>query len=423
MQLKLFPCFILVLLLAFCCPAFVAAGENLPEMEHVHEYSSRVILEATHLESGIILFECVCGDSYEEPITAEGHQFEPATNPPTCTENGAEILRCSVCGYEEVVRSPETDPDAAELLASGHEYTVAKRVEPTKDEDGYIVYVCQKCGGSYVEPLAEEEHQFEQLTIPPTCTENGADILRCTICGYEEVVRSPETDPDAVDLLAKGHNYAIKEQVDPTANDDGHIIYVCLICGDSYTSIIEHTGGYVAEMYICAKRQFSLLGHMWIYIQNQTTHPLQVGLYEVPAGEGVSVGTFALTRSDGWGIYYNVEAFCVNRFGLNSMICLEQKLTETQLQKISQRIRNGNYWTLILYNCMGSAFSIWNAGPGPKLIPILFPVFGRLEMMTLPHETEIKMYYPTENQVFKQRGNGENATLEKVKSSTLANGI
>ena len=69
----------------------------------------------------------------------------------------------------------------------------------------------------------------------------------------------------------------------------------------------------VATMYLCAcVYVFPVSGHTWIYVENNTDHTLRVGLYDVPAGQGVSIGAFSFSVADGWGIYYNLEAFREN---------------------------------------------------------------------------------------------------------------
>ena len=362
-----------LLLLGLCT---LVSAEELPSKgSHVHYYILEILQEPSHGTEGLGRYICNCGDSYTVSLPAQEHVYEET------------VVQTATCS-----------------------------------EEGLLRYTCA-CGDSYDAVLPKTEHAFENVFVAPTCTDNGVELLRCSACGEEQTVRSLDLDPDAEDLLALSHDYQISEQTEPTEDEDGRTVYTCTRCGNSYTAVLEHANKHVARMYVCAKRMISPLGHMWVYIQNLTDRELQVGAYTLPPEQGVSIGSFALTRADGFGLYYNVEAYCVNKYGIKSMICMEQKLTEKQLEKISTRILNGNFWTLILYNCMGAAFSIWDAGPGQKLIPLLFPFIGRLEMMAFPHDDHLSMYYPTENQVFKQKGNGKNATLVKVKQSSLQNGI
>ena len=59
-------------------------------------------------------------------------------------------------------------------------------------------------------------------------------------------------------------------------------------------------------------RNKGFVGHVWLYIENLTDKPIDVGLLTVQPNEGVSVGLLSFSRADGWGIYYNIEAYCCN---------------------------------------------------------------------------------------------------------------
>lgn len=267
--------------------------------------------------------------------------------------------------------------------------------------------------GAELPDYSEHTHQYiSQVISDVSHTEDGITLYTCS-CGdsYEEVTP------------AEDHNYVVIEDTEPTQDEDGVTVYSCSVCGDSYTVTKEYQDEYVAKMYICAKREFSPLGHMWVYIENNSDQPIEVGAYTVPVDQGVSIGTFGLTRWDGFGIYYNIEAYSANKYGLENIVCIEENLTETKLEKVSKTVRNINFWEPIFFNCMGIAFTIWNAGATIKLIPLIFPLLGRIQMLLYPNTDTINMYYPTEDQVFKQRGIGNNATLENVNSHSLSYGI
>jgi hypothetical protein len=71
----------------------------------------------------------------------------------------------------------------------------------------------------------------------------------------------------------------------------------------------------VADIYVFYdKSDIHGAGHTWIYIENLTDQELKVGVYTLPPNEGVSVGT--LPEYDGWGIYYNVEAYQQGIYGM-----------------------------------------------------------------------------------------------------------
>lgn len=416
---------------------------------HTHAYREYVLTEATHTQNGLVRYECDCGHVYEEIIFSKGHNYKvEIITDLTHESNGLVRYECD-CGYvyEEVIFSTGHNYKAETIIemtheknglirykcdcgsvyeeiifATGHEYVPVVLTELTHTQDGVTRYKCS-CGLFYDEVIKAEGHDYVTETIEPTCTDNGVVRMRCTGCNDIIVLKDPQVDPDAEELLAKGHNYIVVESSEPTQSQDGYTKYLCTVCGDRYEAILEHDDKYVVEMYICARKITSPFGHMWVYFQNKSDKTLQVGAYSLPVGQGVSVGVFGLTRSDGIGIYYNIEAYSVNRYGVDSVICMQEKLTEEELEKVSTRIARSNFWDLFIFNCMGTAFSIWNTGSNVKLIPLIFPVFGRWQIMLREHQEGIDMYYPTVNQVYKQRGNGKNATLEVVSSGSLSNGV
>lgn len=153
------------------------------------------------------------------------------------------------------------------------------------------------------------------------------------------------------------------------------------------------------------------IGHMWVYLENLTDKPMQVGLYTVPAHEGVSVGVFS--RKDGKGIYYNVEAYTQTAYGMQGQICLKDQLTAEKVKDVSDAlIKYLNHWDPI-FNCMYFAFRIWNAGcsSSKKLIPLLWPPIGTLQIKMKSYQRGVVMKGVTMDQAFRQVGSGANARL------------
>ena len=70
----------------------------------------------------------------------ECHSYDEGkvTKAATCTEDGEFTYTCKVkgCGH--------TKTDV--IKATGHDWKETKRLEPTKTEDGYIEFMCRKCG-------------------------------------------------------------------------------------------------------------------------------------------------------------------------------------------------------------------------------------------------------------------------------------
>lgn len=166
---------------------------------------------------------------------------------------------------------------------------------------------------------------------------------------------------------------------------------------------------------------FPVAGHEWIYVENLTDEPMQVGLYTVPAGEGVSVGCFSFSVSDGWGLYYNVEAYRENRDdNIDNCWSITQYLTQSEVEKLSRDLKNyPNMWSFY-FNCMFFAFSIWNSNSDDFLIPLVIPVFGQLQVILNGGQKGVaQMYYPRPDQQFKQEGTGSSARLVHVSEETL----
>lgn len=146
-------------------------------------------------------------------------------------------------------------------------------------------------------------------------------------------------------------------------------------------------------------------GHAWIYVENLTNEPLQVGHYILPPNEGVSVGLFSFTCEDGIGIYYNVESYCCNVHGGDGLVSITTDLDEDEMEKLSNKLtKYPNHWDPF-FNCMYFAFSMWNSVSGKKLIPLVIPAFGQLQLrMHGGEKNNLDMYCPRVDQVLRLKG-------------------
>ena len=105
-----------------------------------------------------------CGGSYYG-----GHDLvQHAAKAPTCTEIGWDAYEtCSRCDYTTY----------AELPALNHDYQ-AVTVEPTCETDGYTVFTCSRCKDSYTaDPTDKLGHQFGAWS-PNRTGSQSADCLR-----------------------------------------------------------------------------------------------------------------------------------------------------------------------------------------------------------------------------------------------------
>ena len=174
-------------------------------------------VEATCTENGYVALACGCGDVKTTIIPALGHtEGEKVTEnevPATCTEDGSydEVVYCSVCG-EELSR------ETVVIKATGeHVYaTEIEKVEPTCDEDGYVIKACE-CGETEKTVLKALGHEGGEAT----CSNKAV----CEVCGKEY----GET---------KEHTYGAWEiVVEATSGKEGLKRRVCS-CGEIEEEII-----------------------------------------------------------------------------------------------------------------------------------------------------------------------------------------
>lgn len=110
----------------------------------------------------------VCGEEYGEKDSNNHDLVQHAAKAPTCTEKGWKAYEtCSRCDYTTY----------AELPALNHDYQ-AVTVEPTCETDGYTVFTCSRCKDSYTaDPTDQLGHKFGAWS-PNGTGSQSADCLR-----------------------------------------------------------------------------------------------------------------------------------------------------------------------------------------------------------------------------------------------------
>lgn len=163
-------------------------------------------------------------------------------------------------------------------------------------------------------------------------------------------------------------------------------------------------------------------GHTFIYVHNNSDKPIQVGHYEVPVGQGVSVGAFSFSVWDGWGLYYNIEAYKENTKGrMNNVWSISEDLNADELETLTKNLKNyPNYWGVVA-NCATFAFSIWNSVTGDNFFSLLIPAISQFMVMVGGGKKGVlEMYCPTRDQIFRQKGFGDDAHLEPASDMTIS---
>ena len=110
----------------------------------------------------------VCGGEYGEKDSNNHDLEQHEAKAPTCTEKGWSAYEtCSRCDHTTY----------AELPALNHDYQ-AVTVEPTCETDGYTVFTCSRCKDSYTaDPTDQLGHQFGAWS-PNGTGSQSADCLR-----------------------------------------------------------------------------------------------------------------------------------------------------------------------------------------------------------------------------------------------------
>lgn len=182
------------------------------------------------------------------------------------------------------------------------------------------------------------------------------------------------------------------------------------------TSAAEvNSGEYVAKMYICTRTK--LAGHVWLYFENLTDHDINVGCYILPPNQGVTVSSYNTSRKDGKGNYYNIDGYCLNKYGSSKTTCAGMEITAAQLETVSRKILERNSWSGTK-NCCYFAANIWNSVSPKKITILLTPPLLATKIKKIKCSTP-SFYYPTKEQCFKQVGTGERATLKPCSSGSF----
>ncbi len=159
-------------------------------------------------------------------------------------------------------------------------------------------------------------------------------------------------------------------------------------------------------------------GHAWLYFENLCDDTLKVGAYDLESSESVSVGTFKYTRADGGGVYYNVESYCVEKYGAKNRVSLTVDLTKAELEEITNEINSSNYFTFFT-NCSFFAAKIWNKGSGKFVPPFFLPPVSYFVILAYAGEYQREIKGAPAEKVYKHIGSGSDSSLKLVSPESL----
>lgn len=161
-------------------------------------------------------------------------------------------------------------------------------------------------------------------------------------------------------------------------------------------------------LYLCSNWN-SVVPHVFIYVVNETDHDIRVGYYDLPSGQGVSLGSFGMTVSDGPGVYYNIECYRNRGYDVPpNFMCISKTVSESELSSMSSYIKGANWWDPVAVNCCFFAAMCWNKAGGSYVFPLVcFPWLLRMQISAKGASHTINLNKSvTPNDVYKQSSGG-----------------
>ena len=275
-----------------------------------HEYTETVTPSTCTVKGSIVTACTVCGSvtHYAESELA-AHDFTAVTVNASCTEPGYTEYTCKACAHvcrddytEALGHLYSTDAECidrkciregcihTEPASAEHDFA-ATAVSATCTEPGYTEYICKACRyyyrDDYVDALghlyatdaectdreciregcthteaASAEHSFTDLTVEPTCTEEGYTEHTCMTCDHscrddftKALGHLYATDAECIDRecvregcshvepASSQHDFVASDtSTSATCTENGYVIMVCGGCGAWYACETEALG-------------------------------------------------------------------------------------------------------------------------------------------------------------------------------------
>ena len=221
--------FLLLTLFAACLPAAaeLPAQITLPCLGKDRVYKFIEYVEFGNVHRG--RYQCThCG--YKVIPYSPYEEHSGGTETPTCTTGKT----CALCGAEYGILGH--DWGAWTPIYDGTTYTHARSCKNCPEVDTAnctggtatcsAKAVCEVCGGKYGERNPNNHDLVHHDAKAPTCTEIGWNAYEtCSRCDYTTYAELP----------ALNHDYQAVT-VEPTCETDGYTIFTCSRCKDSYTA-------------------------------------------------------------------------------------------------------------------------------------------------------------------------------------------
>lgn len=185
---------------------------------------------------------CVtCGAEYGEKDSNNHALEQHAAKAPTCTEIGWNAYEaCSRCNYTTTYQ---------ELPALNHDLEQHAAKAPTCTEIGWDAYdTCSRCNYTTYAELPALNHDYQAVTVEPTCETDGYTIFTCSRCkdsytadptdqlGHQFGAWSPNgTGSQSADCLRQGcaHTGSTDCRKFTFRTAEGETLTFCPVCGQA----------------------------------------------------------------------------------------------------------------------------------------------------------------------------------------------
>ena len=183
----------------------------------------------------------VCGGEYGEKDPNNHALVQHAAKAPTCTEIGWNAYEaCSRCNYTTTYQ---------ELPALNHDLEQHAAKAPTCTEKGWNAYeTCSRCDYTTYAELPILGHDYQAVTVDPTCEADGYTIFTCSRCkdsytadptdqlGHQFGAWSPnETGSQSASCLRQGcaHTGSTDCRKFTFRTAEGETLTFCPVCGQA----------------------------------------------------------------------------------------------------------------------------------------------------------------------------------------------
>ncbi len=94
------------------------------------------------------------------------------------------VLDVDLSEEETVIEEVASEEPSEEIDEEEHDYVIKETVDPTCEEDGYILYECSDCGKTYEEKIPATGHTEELVEKTEASIDGfGRSLYVCSVCG------------------------------------------------------------------------------------------------------------------------------------------------------------------------------------------------------------------------------------------------